>query len=65
MTALLEQVSPFVRRPRATELGPSGVTYREESAYEREIRRRIRILSAFYRVDIWSEDLDRLVQGPR
>ena len=50
--------------PVAREVGPSGLTYREEPEYEREIRRRIRILSAFYRVDIWSEDLDRLIQGP-
>ena len=51
--------------PVARDLGPSGVTYRQEPEYEREIRRRITILSAFYRVDIWSEDLDRLLQGVR
>ena len=49
--------------PVARDLGPSGRTYREDPEYEREIRRRIRILNAFYRVDAWSEDLDRLLQG--
>jgi hypothetical protein len=41
---------------------PSGVTYRRDPEYEREIRRRIQILRVFYGVDIWSEDLDRLLR---
>ena len=51
--------------PVARELGPSGRTYREDPEYVREIRRRITILSAFDRVDIWSEDLDRMLQDAR
>ena len=44
-------------------LEPPGTVYRGEPEYEREIRRRIQILRAFYGVDIWSEDLDRLIRG--
>ena len=51
--------------PVPRDLRPSGVIYRQEPEYEREIRRRIKILSAFFRVDIWSEDLDRLLQEAR
>jgi hypothetical protein len=51
--------------PSMVTLEPSGATYIDEPDYEREIRRRIRILSAFYRVDIWSEDLDRLLRAAR
>jgi hypothetical protein len=50
--------------PLEATLEPSGATYVNEPDYEREIRRRIRILSAFYRIDIWSEDLDRLLRQP-
>jgi hypothetical protein len=46
-------------------LEPPGAVYRREPEHEREIRRRIEILRAFYGVDIWSEDLDRLLRsGP-
>jgi len=41
------------------------VTYRRDPEYEREIRRRIQILRVFYGVDIWSEDLDRLLRTPQ
>jgi hypothetical protein len=44
-------------------LEPPGAIYRREPEYEREIRRRIEILRAFYGVDIWSDDLDRLLRG--
>ncbi|HEY7406688.1 MAG TPA: hypothetical protein VH638_00345 [Gemmatimonadaceae bacterium] len=50
--------------PVEQRLEPLGATYREDASYEREIRRRIEILRAFYRVDIWSEDLDRLLRAP-
>ncbi len=49
-------------RPTAETLGPPGAVYRDEPDYEREIRRRIQILRTFYGVDIWSEDLDRLLR---
>jgi hypothetical protein len=49
--------------PTAQLLGPPGTLYRVEPEYEREIRRRIQILRTFYGVDIWSEDLDRLLRG--
>jgi hypothetical protein len=39
---------------------PAGAVYRNDPAYEREVRRRIGILSQFYRIDIWTSDLDRL-----
>ncbi len=51
--------------PTIEALEPPGTLYRREPEYEREIRRRIQILRAFYGVDIWSEDLDRLLRsGP-
>jgi hypothetical protein len=49
--------------PSAQTLEPPGSLYRGEPEYEREIRRRIQILRVFYGVDIWSEDLDRLLRG--
>ena len=49
--------------PTVETLEPSGAVYRREPEYEREIRRRIEILRAFYGVDIWSEDLDRLLRS--
>lgn len=49
--------------PTIQALDPPGAVYRREPDYEREIRRRIQILRAFYGADIWSEDLDRLIQG--
>ncbi len=49
--------------PSAETLDPPGAVYLREPAYEREIRRRIQILRAFYGVDIWSEDLDRFLRG--
>lgn len=45
-------------------LEPAAATYRGDPNYEREIRRRIEILKAFYGVDIWSDDLDRLRRAP-
>lgn len=50
--------------PVEQRLEPPGATYREDPNYEREIRRRIEVLRVFYRVDIWSEDLDRLLRAP-
>ena len=49
--------------PTVETLEPPGAVYRGEPDYEREIRRRIQILRAFYGVDIWSEDLDRFIRG--
>lgn len=49
--------------PTVETLEPPGALYRREPEYEREIRRRIQILRVFYGVDIWSEDLDRLLRG--
>ena len=49
--------------PSVQTLEPPGALYRGEPDYAREIRRRIQILRAFYGVDIWSEDLDRLIRG--
>jgi hypothetical protein len=49
--------------PTVETLEPPGGVYRREPAYEREIRRRIEILRSFYGVDIWSEDLDRLLRS--
>jgi hypothetical protein len=50
--------------PVAQRLEPPGATYRQDPGYEREIRRRIEVLKVFYGVDIWSEDLDRLLRAP-
>jgi hypothetical protein len=41
----------------------SGDIYRNEPTYEREIRRRIGVLTQFYGIDIWTADLDRLTRG--
>ena len=49
--------------PSVETLEPPGAVYRREPEYEREIRRRIQILRAFYGVDIWTEDLDRLLRA--
>lgn len=48
--------------PTQEQAEPSGVAYRRDPEYEREIRRRIQILRAFYGVDIWTEALDRLLR---
>ena len=41
---------------------PPGEIYRNDPAYEREIRRRIKVLSQLYGIDIWTADLDRLTR---
>ena len=46
-------------------LEPPPVVYRADPEYEQEIRRRIKILERFYGVDIWTEDLDRLLRTPQ
>ena len=43
---------------------PDGAVYRNDPAYQQEVRRRIGILSQFYRIDIWTSDLDRLTGKP-